>query len=378
MPLPPIRTAILADGPSFVHCWDKIDRLRSALGQKDDVLVDPLHFLAGTDDTRRSCTVASWADDELVGVLYATEHWVFGVRSGYAIGGDYAGRGVLLCRPEFETSVLTASITHLFSAGVHSLHLRLVPQDLAEPEIKGIDVKCLDATIPGDTMKLPPTFDEFLASLGKHTRRNVRYYTRRACQEGIEFAPSVEAAEYYAAIDELRSSGIFQAKSASVARYERMLAYHSTTRRYGLRASDGRLVSVLCGFTRGRRFYVLTQVNDTRLAHLSLSTVMRGYIINDLIVSGYSDLQFVGGTSLSLGRFCVPQRYRSIFADKKGGIHAAIKQLGSKIVNVTERNGKPAPQALKIICNGHLEPKKLIERTAIAPAQLAFAQQKAS
>jgi len=64
----------LGDAAAFVAIWDEIAALREALGVRNDVMLDPLHFLASTDDTRRSCSVACWRGTRLIGILYATEH----------------------------------------------------------------------------------------------------------------------------------------------------------------------------------------------------------------------------------------------------------------------------------------------------------------
>jgi hypothetical protein len=44
--------------------------------------------------------------------------------------------------------------------------------------------------------------------------------------------------------------------------------------------------------------------HDVKLEQLSMSLVLRGLLIKHLIASGHTGLQFTGGTSLSLGRFC--------------------------------------------------------------------------
>jgi hypothetical protein len=348
------------------------------VGAEGDVLLDPLHFLTATDDSRRSSSVACWHGDRLIGVMFTTEHYVHGIRSGYAIGGDYSGRGLLICRPEHEAAVVQASIEEMMARGIHSLHLRLLPQDDTKAVVTGMDMRYLDARIPGDRMTLCSSFDEFLGTLGKHTRRNVRYYTRKAKAAGIEFVPFLTKAEYAAGVVRLNEGATFPAEPAWLERDERLLELHHGGRRLGLRGPDGNLVAELCGFTHGNRFHVLRQLNDVNFERLSLSTVLRGYAVEHLIGSGHTELQFMGGTSLSFGRFCVPQVYRSIFVDKRRGVTAAAKRLSSKVVKLTAAMGRPVPETLKLICNGHLEEWRLIERTALGPAKVAFSERSLS
>ena len=158
---PHLRTETLRDARGFVLHWDKIQALRKDLGVEDDVMLDPLHFLTTTDYRRRSCSVACWHGASLIGLTYAIEHCMRGIGIGYAVGGDYAGRGSLLCRPECETAVIEASIREMVARKIHSLHLRMTPSTNARVTIPGMRVQCLDAMIPGDRMRLPESFRIF-------------------------------------------------------------------------------------------------------------------------------------------------------------------------------------------------------------------------
>ena len=370
----PMRTATLRNAKSFAAHWDEIAGLRRDLGMEDDALLDPLHFLTTLDATRRSCSVACWRGREFIGLVYLTERHVWGMGTGYAIGGDFCGRGLLLCRAEDEAAVIKAAIEEVVAGGVHSLHLRMSPRDARKTVVDEMEMKYLDALIPGDRLALQPDMPSFLAGLGRRTRRNVRYYMRKSQAAGIVFDPSLTMKEYEEAVKRLNAGTDFPAQRLRLKRDERLLTLHGSGQRMGLRGADGTLVSVLCGFRRGRRFHLLTQLNASSLDHLSLSTVLRGHAIEHLIDSGQTELQFVGGTSLSFGRFCAPQLYRSIFVDRTKGASASIKRLSGALLKGAARLGQPAPELLKLICNGRLEEWRLTERTAVGPAAVLRAQ----
>jgi hypothetical protein len=121
-------------------------------------------------------------------------------------------------------------------------------------------------------------------------------------------------------VERLNPANKFRAHQQRLARDERLMAFHGGGRRCGLRSIDGKIVAVLCGFARGERFHVLTQLNDPEQSRLSLSLVLRGYLVENLIVTGHTELQFIGGGgTLGFGRYCEPQRYRSIFIDNRAG-----------------------------------------------------------
>ncbi len=341
-------------------------------------MLNPLHFLAATDEIRRSCSVACWRGDRLIGILYATEHHIKGIGTGYAIGGDYSGRGLLLCSPSDERLVLRECMKRMVADGVHSLHLRFLPVDNSKFALRGLAMKFLDALIPGDRLELKSSFEEFLSSLGKHTRRNVRACIRKTEAVGIVFAPSLTKQEYETAVERLNAETDFPADSLRLARDERILELHGGGERMGLRRPDGTLIAVMCGFRLGDRFHLLTQLNDAYYERLSLSLVLRGYAVGRMIDTGYTELQFMGGSSLTFGRFCQPETYRSIFVDKQGGIAAALKHVCTTAAWLLSRIGRPVPETLAVLCSGYLEERRLSERTALRPAAMLFERRQLS
>jgi hypothetical protein len=309
--------------------------------------------------------------------VYATEHYLKGLGTGYAIGGDYSGRGLLLCAPEDEVLVLKESVKRMIAGGIHSLHVRFLPRDNSKIALCGVEMKVLDAVIPGDRMALRPNFEEFLGTLGKHTRRNVRSFTRKTQACGIEFVPALTTEQYGEAIERLKSETDFPADPLRLARDERLLELHGGGHRMGLRAPNGTLIAVLCGFRLGNRFHLLTQLNDTSYERFSLSLVLRGYAIRQLIEDGCRELQFMGGSSLAFGRFCQPEIYRSIFVDKKLGVAARVKRLCGAAVGLISRTGQPVPEILAVLASSYLEERQLSERTALRPAAMLIQQRQA-
>lgn len=364
-----LRSEILRDGVDFASCWNAIADLRSAVSADTDVLLDPVHFLTATDDTRRSCSVAVWNEQRLIGLVYATQHYLRGVPTGYAIGGDFSGRGLLLCAEKDEQRVLRMAIRRMTQHGVHSIHLRMLPRNRSPFSIKGFRMKALDAVIPGDLLVFRPDFEEFLATLGKHTRRNIRAYVRKTEQAGIQFVPSIEKTEYEEAVARLNAQTDFPADDLRLARDERFLELHGGER-IGLRSPEGLLIAVLCGFRKDGRFCLLTQLNDAAYERLSLSLVLRAYAAKYFIEDGLVGLHFMGGSSLSFGRYCRPENYRSIFVDRASGFAAAVKMLAGRALKLLERTGRPVPEMMEVICGGHLDDARLEARTVLKPAAM--------
>ncbi|HEY0758993.1 MAG TPA: GNAT family N-acetyltransferase [Acidisarcina sp.] len=373
------RTSLLGTVASFVDIWPELDQLRSDCRATDDVLLDPVHFLAATSRERRPCSVACWDGQRLAGVLFATEHRVHGFRTGYAIGGDFSGRGLVLCRPEDEAAVIESAVHCIFSHGVHSLHLRMAPRSADSPDLRGLTTKyltkSLEGVIPGDRMNLLSGYEQFLSTLGKHTRRNVRYYTRKAVDAGIQFEPRVDEEEFNRARQRLNREAHFAAAREHLRRDDRLLALHSDSQRMGLRDRSGDLVALLCGFTMQRRFHLLTQWNDPRHEKLSLSLVLRGFAVQHLISRGHNELVFMGGTSLSFGRFCAPHRYCSLLLDRSTGPVRLAKRVLAGYALRRDRAGRPLPYTIETLAGGLLCDARLAVRTALNPASIAFPAQ---
>lgn len=351
-----LRTRTLSSGADFAALWGPIQQLRGQLGAEHDVTLDPLHFLAYTDETRRSCAVACFRGEALAGVMYATQHYSKGWATGLVVGGDFAGRGLLLCAPEDESNVLGAGVERLLASGIHSMHLRMLPQDGSESmglALSGCKIASYDKRIAGDRMELGSSFAELVSGFGRRTRKNITQHRRMLLEGGYRFVPEVSQERYAEALRWLNGKADFNAAGLRLVRDERLLRLHQGMR-LGIESSEGVLVSALCGFVRRGRFHLLTQLNDSSLSRLSLSTVLRTYLMEHLIGMGVGDLQVMGGSSLALGRYFAPLQYRSIYIDKDHGMLSVAKRGCSAATRLLRKRGKPIPSALAIACGAFL------------------------
>jgi Acetyltransferase (GNAT) domain len=364
-----IRTEQLRCAADFVRIWPSIAALRRSIDDDPDVSVDPLHFLATTDSSRPSRAIACWRGDCLIGILYARGHRLWGISLGYAVSGDLLGRGSLLCSREDERQVVHAAVECLMRSGVHSLQLRIASSVGEVAPFPGCNVRQFSGAVAGDRLPLSADYEVFLASLGKHTRRNIRYYTRRADVAGIAFVPEVSPEEYAAAVESLRDVAEFSSGLPSWQSFNPMLELHAG-KRFLLRDASGKSVAALCGFTRGRRFHLLAQWNDRRLPELSLSLVLRGYTIQHLIATHHTELGFVDGSSLSLGRFCTAIDYRAYFIDRRGWFRSSLKYVFSRLVDLV-LPGRVVSNTMGALLGSYLAEERLLRRTALRHPELS-------
>jgi hypothetical protein len=71
-------------------------------------------------------------------------------------------------------------------------------------------------------------------------------------------------------------------------------------------ARTGTWLSILSGWRRDRVTHVDLQMNDSRFKKESLSAVMRAFMLEHEITCKQQLIDFVGGTSLLLRRYCRP------------------------------------------------------------------------
>jgi hypothetical protein len=365
-----LRTTILSSAEDFVRISESISELRRSAGVADDLHTEPDYVLACADRVRRACAVACWQGEKLAGVVFAFHHHVLGrLPSGYFVAGDYSGRGAMIARPECAAVVLSAAAERLRRERMHSLLLRISPALPEPPRMQAARSMVFHEIIPGDRLKLASSYADFLAGLGKHTRRNIRYYARRAAAAGIRFDPDVLEAEFTLAVRHLSASAEFPIAERRLARDLRLMHTYCGDR-FALRDSAGAIVAVLSGFSFNGRFYLLSQVNDARLAPFSLSLVLRGFTIAHLIARGVRELQFMGGTSLALGRFCDRLNYSSYFVDRPHLVFSPLKTLAAALVDLLGFAGFRVPIEVEAFCGAYLSPRRLAVRTPLLPAAL--------
>ena len=74
----------------------------------------------------------------------------------------------------------------------------------------------------------------------------------------------------------------------------------------GLHLPDGTWLSILSGWRKKRITYIDLQMNDMHFKKESLSAVMRAFMLEHEIERKQESINFVGGTSLLLRRYCQP------------------------------------------------------------------------
>lgn len=359
----PMQFELLRSRESVAALRGAVSRLFAEVMPHPDATLTPEYFLAGLEPNEKPQVVACYECGDLVGVLYSSELYVMGLRTGFLFGGDQMGRGLVLAAPEREQEIFTAACAFLLDQGRHAMRFNWTPQSAlqaGEIQLPQRSARLHDRIDPhpeGDWLGLQPTYEEFLSHMGPHTRRNLRYYRRKVEAIGFTYSGVLGPSEITGALQSLNLVADYPISQARLNRDRRFFEAFGTPVIAGLRDSRGHFISLVTGFTAGTHLHILTQLNgeSEALRKLSLSLVLRGYLIEEFIQRGFTAVHFIHGSSPMLGRFCEPVDLRVISIDDRRALMTPFKKACSKLADAFRRRGRRVPYRLQRAAGSYLQ-----------------------
>jgi hypothetical protein len=292
----------------------EVEELRQRTGQSDNPLLCLDFFLGRVQLFPRNQPVLLLirSKERLEGAVYLLEKTVCGIPTGYLRGFDHlTGESSVTAHEQVRASLLQIAIQQLFVQTGARVAWATVCQG-AEKSFTALEQVRPYLRVEASSLsrehrlKLSETFDATLGRFGAHTRRNLRYYRRRAEKDlNASFHSELGHDESQEALEHLKD-GCFQPFPNSVNNWWKMDGLLRTRPGYfamGLRA-NGQWISYLVGLRTGKLTYVLMQINHNGFGRYSLSTAMRSYFFEHEIVRGQSEIKFVNGTCALLQRCC--------------------------------------------------------------------------
>ncbi len=271
----------------------------------------------------------------LLGSVLIFEHQLIGLRTKAFATNDRSGRGTLIAKAPDRGRVAALTARTLMERGARLVLMSFrateeMESSPIEPELLafGAQGKYMarwaqrERIIPG-YLPLRDTVEETLAGVGKRTRRNLRYYRRRAESDlGCVFVPRVESSR-----EEMLSFSrqcMYPVPLDVVKWRFDSLKELAEPVYMGLKDREGNWLSMLGGRRYLDRSEILWQLNRDGLAHYSLGTVMRSYFIEHEIAHGARRLYTEGGTPHSIRFSFVPEKLTDL---------AVVRQtVGGKLI----------------------------------------------
>ncbi len=248
-------------------------------------------------------SAAALKSSELLGAVLLHEYQIARVPLRVFVTEDYAGERNVLAPAPTRSAVALRAAAHLLQRGAHLAILSL--QDAAfeqespfRPGVPGATWSTARRTLHR-RLPLAASYDATLATLGSHTRRNLRYYRRRAeDQLQCQFVAAAHIGEdQFVALN--RMCAYPTPEFVAHWRYRTATSLPGGVFA-GIRSASGDWLSLVGARRSHGTTWIDWQMNQTRYPSLSLSTVLRSYLIEHEIAAGSRTLVFEGGTPHSM------------------------------------------------------------------------------
>jgi hypothetical protein len=259
--------------------------------------------------SRSDVCVSELQAEDLWGAVLVYEYKVLGFGSSLFTANDYNGSRAVIAPPKLRRQVSAAVCRYLMDHGAQIVFLNLEPGAQESCQICIEDAMAGKAKrwwgtqrrAVGATIALQKTLDATLARMGKHTRRNMRYYRRKAEAElGCNFTADMKSMLTMAQLIELNYASTHPVPHSTLERRYRTMKSMDGFFCVGMSRANGQWISLL----GGRRHHGVTEVdwqmNRGGLAKHSVGTVIRSYLIEHEIAIGMEKLFFEGGTPHSM------------------------------------------------------------------------------
>ena len=312
--------------------------------QQDVPMLDLDFFLASISKGWRPRIVAVYRAGEVVGICYAKERVISNTVPTGVVYADGALGGFLLANPLHRQNAIRTALQTLWAApGTHGLRLRIL-QGSAEAAgaSKVIDsisayVRCtpIQPVLTPDLWRhhahlaLPSTYSKFLEQLGYTTRHNFRYYRKRFEATGHRFVTGLSVADLRAATSELMAKSKFytEARRVNLEDALRLIGAAKRPLVVGLQSRKGEWMSVIGGWYRPGGAVLMYQCNDDlEFNRDSLSTVLRSYLIEQLIDEKQQELVIWTGTRGPLMRYVTYPPALAVSLDLKSHLWRAARR----------------------------------------------------
>jgi hypothetical protein len=269
----------------------------------------------------------------IVGVVYAKERRIGGFRTGLVYADAILGGMVVSERGSEELVFRRGVSTLLTTPGIRGLRIS-VPQggfETAAAHAIAVTLRTDISQTPLENhtvLPFPSLYSDFVDRLRSKTRRNFRYYRRRAEAAGLRYVQEMELSEFSRAAACLLEKSVTGADKDGITRALAMLSRVRAPLLAGLQTQNGEWVSILGGWCEGDQAILFFQMNDDRdRAADSLCVVLRGYLIEQLIARGIGSLLFWAGAGHPYSQYCHPVPAVALYLDRRGPLWRACRFL---------------------------------------------------
>ena len=318
---------------NILSAKDELNAFRTKCGQVDDLMTSLEYYLPWTKIWRAwPILVMVYRQNCLFGVVLLHLRTKSGIPVGIARAGNGSGQGSVVGNPTdwceiieiVSKTILKLPAVHTVFISAHWSHQAIQLENRPAQNLQGQ----WQFRSTRNRLKLTAGYDATMAQLGYKMRRNLRYYRKRAQAElCCHFISDLNDQQRNEAVLSLYSKGIYvhdRCRALSVEAVLRSVAGHFAM---GLQKANGDWVSYVAGWRIAGLTFVEWQLNDSQYDKLSISTVMRGFLLEHEAESNIDEINFVGGTSEIWSRVCEPSLCGELLATRKGLVGALTQRV---------------------------------------------------
>ncbi len=313
-----------------------IEELRRSSGLEGDRTTHPSWFVSRTVAWNNDpIAVLLRQDDRPVAAVLFYGRQVLGVPTGVVKGGNRSGDGLVIASADQRLPAVEAATARMLSIPwVHTVLASMreaVPPGGARAAQSRIRYASHSREVRTH-LSLAGGFEGLLSRIRPRSRRNYRYFRRRAENElGLLFVPSLTSAEAVQAVESLHAASMHPVPRSRALRLEAAIRGTPGYFAMGVTTPEGDWLSYISGWRQAGVTFVEWQLNHREYEAQSLSTVMRTYFLEHEAAHGVADVVFVGETSSALGRYCAPSRCLDVLATRCGLRGMIVKELVTRL-----------------------------------------------
>ena len=246
------------------------------------------------------------ASGELESAVLLSEYLVGRVPTGVFLPVDFSDYQSVLAPEESRSEVAAQAAAFLMHGRALVVLLSLRQGDFPGVQGLGRFAWTMQTRTMTHTLPLKESLNATLAALGAHTRRNLRNFQRRAVTElgaVFESRAQLTKAEFLT----MNRHTLYPAPEDVAACRFQSVQELAGSFMIGLRARDGRWLSLVGGRRDDGVTTIEWQMNTDAYPASSLGTAMRMFLLEDEVARGTRCLSFDGGTSHSMQRAFVSE-----------------------------------------------------------------------
>jgi len=332
----------------IVFSHDKIKALKeeaSSLFRDLPDTLQPDFFLAVLEWYRGPCVTVVKRMGEIVGVVYGWEMTFHGNPTGYVFIDDSLELAVASTHKNRDWVLKTAASSWLSCRRIGALRITLARDSS--------DIEAIREVAPAYSMQrfeelrelhpilsLPSSYDAFEKALGSRTRKHIRQYRSYSQNENQCYVRDMDISEFRTAVAGLSGKTKFSLPDDEVQRLFRMASQVNAEKRMlaGLRTQEGKWIAVVIGWKESGRAVLVDQFNDERrcaqdtgdeihMKSISVSTLLRSRVIEQLIEEGFQSLWIYGATGGFLAKYTKRLQGVTIYLDRSTLLWRAVRAI---------------------------------------------------